>query len=210
MNIQGIQLLRRLGLPGPRAETIFREVSEVNLDELYNGSTRGSALFAFDSSEPITQNPLYEKNVRKYNVPRTEFLKTLEQLAEQMLRKGVRGKDLTFMAHQTYIPEDISFSGRVAIYTEGEVGNFFVEGIEGLRKGSTDFNPTFVYQCPFVSCALRTSQGIWLRQGVNFPGRYLEQLMRQVRLIPGDPNVDFEIYKDNEQLFYHDLFLGKK
>jgi hypothetical protein len=209
MNIQGIQLLRRLNLPGPRLEIIFEDIFEVNLERLYLGATHGATILAFDVSEPINQNPLLEKNVRVYRVKREEFKQNLEMLTEQMLRKGVKKKDLIFLTHQTYTSEDISISGRVAIYTQGEVGSFFVEGNEGLRKGSTDLNPTFVYQCPIVGCSLRTSEGLWLRRDFYLPEQYLKQLMREVRLIPGDPNVDFEVYSDNGKLFYHDLFLGK-
>jgi len=68
MNIRGIEFLRRLKLPVPRKEIISRDLSKIDLEELYLGAQRGATIIAFDYSEKINQNLIFEKNVREYKI----------------------------------------------------------------------------------------------------------------------------------------------
>ena len=115
MNIRGFELLRKLGLSGPRKEVLVRDLTEVNLDDVYTGAIREVTIIAFDYSEPINQNPLFEKNVRQYKIPRDKFFEIGTILKLKLLEKGVDPTNIIFMVHQSYLPPDISYSGRAAV-----------------------------------------------------------------------------------------------
>ena len=78
MNIRGIKLLRSLDLPAPRKEVIVNDLSVVDLEHLYDGAEKGATILLFDHSELIHQNPLFEKNVRKYQISKEKYQETFE------------------------------------------------------------------------------------------------------------------------------------
>lgn len=211
MNIRGIELMRSLGLPGPRKEVIFRDISKIDLDYLYEDATRDVTIVAFDYSEPIFQNPLFEKNVRKYEVPKEEYFKTLESLSDELLSKGVNKDNLIFLTHQTYLHPDIAYSGRAAVdINENGFGSVMVDAIESLRKANSDFDVSFVYTCPVIGGRVFRSHGEVLKKDIDFPQDKLNIIIKNLFVIPDNPVLDFEVYRDNNQLFYHDMFLASK
>lgn len=210
MNIRGIEILRKLGLPGPRKEQIFFDPSTVNLDELYTGASRGATILVFDYSEPINQNPLFEKCVRKYKIKKDEWSSDLDRLREDMLRKGVKLKDLIYLTHQTYTLDDISIAGRVAIHSDDPgFGYLVIDAKSSFRKANTDFTPDLIYQCPIVGGRLIKRDEKFLKKEFELPEPLFTQLVRDIQIIPGDPNIDFEVYADTGELFYHDMFLAR-
>lgn len=211
MNFRGIKLLRELGLPGPKKELLFRELAEVDLDELYQGAKRDVTIMVFDYSEPIDQNPLLEKNVRRYQIKREEYSKVFRELTDEILERGVKEENLAYMTHQTYLPEDISFSGRVAILVEKNGSrSFVIDAVESLRERDTDFTPTFIYRCPIIDGKPDPTKAETIRKEIDFPEKHIGQMIKDVLKIPGIPYVDFEVFIAGDVLFYHDLFLAKE
>lgn len=208
MNIKGIELLRQYSLPGPKRELISTDLSNVDLDWLYLGAPRGATIVVFDSSEPINQTPFLEKNVRKYKIQKIEYFETLDDLIKQMSEKGVRRNKMVFLTHQTYSSEDILYSGRVAIEKdEAGFGMLAVDATESLRKANSDFDSPFVYLCPIVGDRVFRLNEVFLRRTLLFPGHLLSKLIKNVLQIPGNPNIDFEVYIETGKMFYHDMFL---
>ena len=208
MNIRGIELLRKLGLLGPKKEIISRDLSSIDLDELYAGAVRGATILAFDYTEPINQNPLLEKNVRKYKIEREDYYSVLDDLIEQLGMKCVSRRDMVFLTHQTYAPVDIKYSGRVAIYLgDNGFGSLLIDAVESLRKGSADFDSTFIYRCPINGGRVFRSRGEILKQRFDLPFGIVSKLIGTVYRLPCNPNVDFEVYNEGG-LFYHDMFLA--
>ena len=89
MNIQGIEFLRKLGLPGPRKETITKDPTAIDLDDLYAGAVKGATILVLDYSIPINRNPSFGSgNIRRYKIERNEFQLVLEELNEDVV-KGI-------------------------------------------------------------------------------------------------------------------------
>ena len=202
MNIKGIKLIREFGLEGPKKEIITKDISEIDLDWLYDGAIKDATILIFDYNEPINQNPLLEKNVRKYKIKKEEYYQILNNLVEELLQKGVKKEDMIFLTHQTYTPEEISYSGRVAI-----------DGVESLRQANSDFSATFIYKCPILNGRLFRSEEKIIQQGFHLPEELLERLIQDILFLHKEhrnPCIDFEVYKKEGQLFYHDAFLSHK
>jgi len=211
MNIKGIELLRELGLPGPKKELISTDLSKIDLDRLYDNPKRGATLLAFDYTESINQNPIFEKNVRKYDIQKEKYFDVLDELTDTLSKKGVSRKDMVFLTHETYLSEDISFSGRIAINSdENGFGSLMIDAVESLRKANTDFNPGFTYECPIIGGRIwRLEEKIEVDKFI-LPPEIRANLIRDTYRIPSNPNIDFEAYSDTGQLFYHDMFLAYK
>ncbi len=170
MNVNGIGLLRALRLPAPRVESISADLTDVDLDRLFGGADRGVTIVAMDSTEPIDQIPLFEKDVRRYRIKRDEYFDVRDQLILQLEGRGVAIEDMRFLTHQTYTPDDISFSGRVmAVKDKYGFGRVVVESVESLRKGHADFDPQFIYRCPIVSDQVRRSENQVMRDRFDLP-----------------------------------------
>lgn len=213
MNVKGIELLRNLKLPSPKKEIITKDLSDVDLENLYDGAIRGATILVFDSNEPINQNPLLEKNVRKYKIEKENYFKILNNLIEELIKKGVKKEDMIFLTHQTYTPEDIIYSGRVAIHLDEEGnGDLMIDGVESLRQANTDFSATFIYRCPILRERIFRSDQEIIQRDFNFPEELLEKLIGDVLDVHKNytnPCMDFEIYSECGSLFYHDMFLGR-
>ncbi len=208
MNICGIERLREYKLPAPRRERIHHSLANVDLKELYQDAPHGATIIVFDRTEPINQNPLREKNVRKYCIKQQEFHDSGKELTRELLEKGVRSWNIVYLIHQTYISGDISYSGRATLAKDhAGMGLFEVDVIRGLRMANNDFNPEFIYSCPIVGDRIFRGMGKTERNNCNFPQEHLRRLIVDAHSIPGNPSLDFEVYKDTEQLFYHDMFL---
>lgn len=210
MNVKGIELLRKSGLPGPENEIIVRDISKIDLDNLYKDSKNGLTILIFDYLEKINQNPLYEKNVRKYGIKKQDFFKVLDDLVEKLKEKGVKRENMVFVIHESYSSKDISFSGRVAIQDKQGNKSLIVEAVRSLREGEKDFTPEFVYHCPFIRERLFYPGQEIIKQEFDFPKEYLDKIIEDALTIPGNPNIDFEIYANTGKLFYHDMFLDSK
>jgi hypothetical protein len=208
MNIRGIELLRQLNLSGPRKEFITKDLSTISLDNLYNGAKHGATIIVFDYSEPINQNPLLEKNIHQYQIDRKDYFNTAKELKKRMLLKKVKEENIIFLTHQTYLPEDILYSGRIAINTNDDMGLLMIDAVKSLRVADTDFNSRFRYQCPIVSGRLFFSKEKVLLKLFNLPTAIIHNLGKDIISIPGNPTADFEIYIDSGEIFYHDLFLN--
>ena len=114
---------------------------------------------------------------------------------------------MKFLVHETYTHEDIKYSGRVAVHKEKDgSGLLMIDAVESLRRAETEFSSSFIYVIPFNCDKLCSSQAKIFANEFDFPKRYIKQL-KKVAKIPGNPNVDFEIYNDGT-LFFHDMFLG--
>jgi hypothetical protein len=208
MNIRGIELLRAMRLPGPLVETISTDLTKVDLNRLYDGSKRGATIVAMDYTEPVVQNPLLEKNARKYRIERGEYFDVWTQLIQKLEGEGVDRKDMGFLTHQTYTPDDISFSGRVASSKDPwGFGRVLVEAVKSLRKGKRDFQPQFIYRCPIVGDQIRRSEAEIMKERITLDPQLVKKLVRDVSRIPGNAHVDFEVYADTGRLFYHDMFI---
>lgn len=209
MNIRGIERLREYKLPAPRKETIQHSLESVDLDDLYQEATHGATIVVFDRAEPINQNPLREKNVRKYCIKQQDFHETGKELTRELLEKGVRSWNIVYLIHQTYISGDISYSGRATLAKDDAgMGLFEVDAVQGLRMANTDFNPEFTYSCPIVGDRIFRAMGKTERNNCNFPLKHLLRILADAYCLPGNPSLDFEVYKDTEELFYHDMFLA--
>ncbi len=210
MNIRGIEFLRKLNLPAPKGEMISRDSNEFDLVELYKGAEKGATILVFDYTEPINQNPLLEKNVRQYKIVQDDYSKTLDSLIGVLAKKGVDRRNMKILTHQTYTSEDIVCSGRVALEMDsGGQGLFMIEAIESLRLGSSDFEPSFVYLAPVSGGRMSLSLGSVLRGKWILPEKLFRRLIKDIYRIPGNPHMDFEVYSDTGNLFYHDLFLAQ-
>lgn len=208
MNLKGIQLLRKLGLPGPRRESIIKNISDLDLDMLYSDAKRGATILAFDETELINQNPLYEQNVRRYSIDKEEYIDSANELTQQLNGKGVAKANITFVTHQTYIPEDISYSGRVSVHIDrGGFGKLTVEAVKSLRKGCVDFTPDYIYVCPILAGKPFLTKAELLKSEFVLHELLLRRLIKDSLRISGNPNIDFEVYADTNELFYHDMFL---
>ncbi|MGV8169397.1 MAG: hypothetical protein ACP5N3_05050 [Candidatus Nanoarchaeia archaeon] len=208
MNIRGIELLRRIGLPGPKKELVFSNEKEVDLDYLYTDCLRGTTIIVFDSAEPINQNPLYEKDVRKYKIERKDYFTVFKELVAKMQEKGVRRENMLFLTHQTYTSDDIIYSGRITVHIDNNgFGLIKIDAFQGLRKGQSTIDPDYIYSCKVVGTRIIKSSEKVYKSDFNFPGELLSRIIRDVRKISGNPNIDFEVYKENGALFYHDMFL---
>jgi hypothetical protein len=211
MNVKGIELLRKLKLAGPKKELVFTNLKEVNLSELYKDAKHGATIMTFDYDEPINQNALYEKSVRKYEIKKENYVKEFNLLIKELEKKNVLRKNMKFVTHQTYLPEDIAFSGRVSIVKDKDgFGLIHIEAVNSLRKGRTNFTPTFIYQCKIVAGRLLLSQEHIIKKEFVLPASTVKKILDDVYKISGNPNVDFAAYADNNQIFYHDLFLDNK
>jgi hypothetical protein len=210
MNVRGIQLLLDNGFPAPRKEQIVQDPSEVDMDDLFDGAEKGVTIMIFDRSEPIDQNPLYEKNIHKYGLSREEYLDAWQELNQAMLDKGIKQEDIWVVTHQSYFPDTIAFSGRVALHIdENGEGFFAVDAVESLRKCNTDFNPSFTFVCPVKQGKLIREEEKYYKKEIDFPQDLLERMMVDIFKLKGSPYIDFSTYKDNGDLFYHDLFFAK-
>jgi hypothetical protein len=209
MNIRGIELLRYLKLPGPKKEIITRDITSVNLDYLYKGAKRGATVAVFNYQENIDQNPLLEKNIQQYEINKESYFSTAEDLENKLLKQGTKKQDLVFLTHQTYLSEDISYSGRIAINMNNGFGLLMIDAVESLREANTDFNSRFRYQCPIIGGRMFYSREEIILKSFNLPSVIIKNLIRDISLIPGNPHVDFEVYADDGSIFYHDMFLAK-
>ena len=211
MNIRGIEFLRRLKLPVPRKEIISRDLSKIDLEELYLGAQRGATIIAFDYSEKINQNLIFEKNVREYKIKKKEYFLVLENLIEKLSKEGVEKQNMIFLTHQTYVPQEISLSRRISLdINEESSGRIIIEIIKSLRKANSNFNPDFVYQCPIIGGRVFRSEGQINRKNLEIRQNLISRLISDLSKIPGNPYADFEVYSDTGELFYHDLFLNLK
>ena len=178
MNIRGIELLIELGLPVPRKSIVFRYPAELGLDYLYDNANKGVTILCFDYSEPINHPPHLEKDVRKYKVDREDFVRVCEELVDELSGKGVIKSQMVFLTHQTYMLEDISYSG-------------------------------FIYRCPVVNGRMSASEGGFAKKEIEFPIKLVERIFTDLYpIFYKSPFVDFEVYQDTGELFYHDLTLS--
>lgn len=213
MNIEGIKILRKLDLPAPKKEIITHDLSEVDLEDLYNDAKKDVTILAFDSNEPANQNPLLEKNVRKYKIKKEEYFAIRDKLIENLIEKGVKKEDIVFLTHQTYTPEDIKYSGRIAIHIDDYGnGDLMIDGVESLRKANTDFSASFVYRCPIRRGRVCRADQEIIQKDFDFPEELIERLIQDVLYVHKhhiNPCMDFEVYAKCGTLFYHDMFLGR-
>jgi hypothetical protein len=122
-----------------------------------------------------------------------------------------RPQNFLTVTHQSYRPEDILLSGRAAVsIDDAGNGEIAVEAVKSLRKAGVEFTPTFIYLCPIVGERVLHSQERITQQQTTISQLTLTHIVNNVRWISGNPNLDFEIYLDTNQLFYHDLFLAHK
>jgi hypothetical protein len=118
---------------------------------------------------------------------------------------------MIFLTHQTYTPEDISFSGRVAVdIHSSDTGTLLIDAVQSLRKANTDFQPTYLYRCPIRGGKPFHGEEKVEIEGFTLPLEIRSKVIRDVYRIPGNPNIDFEVYANTNQLFYHDMFLAHK
>ncbi|MBW3003258.1 hypothetical protein KY328_00925 [Candidatus Woesearchaeota archaeon] len=209
MNLKGILYLRELGLPGPDHAVFFRNLSELDLEDLYRDSDK-AALIVFDSTEPLLQLPGYEKDEHAYPILIPDFANILDEKLEKMLKKGVNREDVVFYAHHAYGDEDISYSGRISILEKGEPKRFLlIDAVDRLREANTDFDATFVLHGTLPHECRRASRSdeFIAKNGFAFPRSLQDKLVYDISRIPGSPNVDFEVYNDG-RLFYHDMFMS--
>ena len=208
MNIRGIELLRNSGFPGPRKEVISSDPSEFDLDILYDGALNGLTLLVFDYREPIDQLQDLEKNVREYKIERVDFSATVEDLVGQMESKRVPRTSMKFLAHQTYLLEDISFCGRVAMHMDSHDNQLItISAIDSLRVADEGFEAPFLYVLPVNFGRLNLSKGKIVKEEISLPQNIVLRLTKDIYKLPGNPHADFEVYVANNGLFYHDLFL---
>ncbi|MBD3259529.1 hypothetical protein GF371_02750 [Candidatus Woesearchaeota archaeon] len=202
--------MRELRLPGPRKEIISDNLANIDLDDLFDGADKGATILVFDYSERINQVPLFEKDVRRYRINKDEYFDVLDELVTGLERKHVKRENMVFLTHQTYTAEDIAYSGRAAIHVEYGFGFLIIEAVASLRKGSSEFNPDFAYRCPVYSDRIFRSRGEFWKRDIELPNTLVSKIIRDIYRISGNPNIDFEVYADNNQLFYHDMFLAYK
>jgi len=171
---------------------------------MYKDAIRGATILVGDFTEPLNQNPLLEKNSRKYCIPRQDYISTAEQLIEELAKKGVERENMAFLTHQSYAPEDISYSGRVSV-----TGNsLIIDAAESLRLHNSDFDSGFVFKCPINGGKPYRSRGSIIKRTFDFPKNLIGKIILDAYKIPGQPNLDFEVYADTGKLFYHDAFLA--
>lgn len=205
MNFRGIEMLREYRLPGPRREQLlnsFPDSSRVDLDMLGGSIT----IMAFDKREPVMQHPFFEKNVRKYGVRRSDFDLYALSLEDAMHQKGVPREEISWVVHESYFPDDIKYSGRVARTTLNGFGAVVIEGVEGLRKGKEDFHPTYRVEYSYVGGRLQIRSRQEQNNGITLPVGLEIKLMQAIKRIPGCPCIDWEVYS-NGRIFFHDMFL---
>ncbi|MCG8698322.1 MAG: hypothetical protein MI922_09730 [Bacteroidales bacterium] len=214
MNIQGIKLLREFNLPSPEKEIITKDISNLDLEHLYKDAPHDMTIIAFDETEEINQSPFLEKNVRKYKIKKEEFFDILDNLTNQLLKKGVKKENIIYMIHQSYIPDTIIYSGRAGIYIDDQGhGHLAIEAVESLKTSNQDYNPTFSYLCPIkTNRVLRSEEKIHIRK-FDLPNHITEQIIIDIIKISKshkNPHIDFEVYSHNGKLFYHDMLLAHK
>jgi len=211
MNIQGIKLLRELGLPSPEKEYITKNISDINLEQLYKDAHYDITIIACDETEKVNQSPFLEKNARKYKIKKEDFDETLKELTQQLIKLGVDKRNILYIIHQTYTPSTIIYSGRVIIYTDkNENGNLIIDTIDSLREADQDFNPTFSYICPIRANKILRSEEKISKEKLNLPNHIVEQIIADILKVCKEhknPHIDFEVYSHNGKLFYHDMFL---
>jgi hypothetical protein len=183
-------------------------MDQLDVARLYATAPHGATIMAFDAVEPIDCNPLRETSVRRYCVPQDSLPAVAHELTRELSVAGV--KTFGFVAHQTYLPEDISYSGRVA-YDGGAVGNLVIDVVRGLRRGQQSFTPENSYACPVAGGRVLRSRIVAQRSSMQFPDAYVSRMLRDVGpLVALRPQIDFEVYAGDGALFYHDMFLAKR
>jgi hypothetical protein len=213
MNIRGIECLRKLGLPGPNKETTFRTLSELDVDWIYHGARdEGLAIMAFDYSKPIDMSIFEEIKVRKYKVQRHQIEEVVSKLHDDLIKKGVEGKNIIFLANQMYTPKTIDFCGKAVICVDRNgIGKFHLDAVESLRKDSQEFSHDFAYSCPVIDGRSFKSREHVAKAKLHFPKECISRLLMDTKVFAGKSFcIDFEKYAGNlgsQGLFYHDFSL---
>ena len=207
MNFQGIQLLRMYGLPGPRKEKIVRDISEVDLDYLYDGADENISIVAFDKTIPIDQLPLWERDVHKYGIKREDIHTAFHEVIEKLHKKKVYSRDnMRFLFNQTYSKKSILYSGRASKMIDWYGGGTFsIDMISSQRTANTDYDADFIWSCPLFGDIPILHEVKIDKAEINPPKYIISRLIQDVRKIEGPAFVDFEVYKDTGTVFYHDM-----
>ncbi len=207
MNIRGIQLLQRMGFSMPNGLLITKDLSTLDLDELYRNAKRDITIRVMDHSEPINQQPRLEKDEKKYGVPKSKFFDIAQIKTQEMLSKGVRQQDIIYMLYHNYEPEDIKCCGRVAMHVHPLFGYFSVDVKKGYRDRNTNFKPDYVYVAPTMGEIVFRTEAWIEKADYPFSDKHLRDMLRNVPFIRKNPHIDFIVYAENDQLAYHDLVL---
>jgi hypothetical protein len=195
MNIHGVLLLKRMGLPeGFIHFNNFSEIPSEFLDNL--GEDRNLFIMGSDNRIKITDNPYKIKRWRRVNISKNEIESSSKELNMEMEAEGIPKENRIFSLGLCFNESNTIFQGHAFKIDD----TIYIDIKRGLRKSGTDFTPDFAFTIPIINNRITFSEI------PDFEFRdYVVRICKDLLLFYiGNPYLDFALMED-KKFFYHDL-----
>jgi hypothetical protein len=194
-------LSHEMNLRGPRGFKLFDRAEEINVREFFRERQGGMTIVALDKRIPINKRDNHAST--RWGLTNFSLLDTLAELKRQMEKYGVPEDAVGFAAYQTWEKKDMLFSGRIIM--QREKGYFTLKASDSMPNEQRVSQ--YMFSCPLRKECLDMDNAT-MGSTITFPASLRDKLIQEVASIPGNPHVDFAVYKKGkERVFYHNIIL---
>jgi hypothetical protein len=195
MNIHGVLLLKKMGLP--EGFIHFREFSEIPSESLDNfGQEKNLFIMGSDSRIEITDHPYKIKRWRRVNISKNEIESSSKELNTEMERDDIPKESRIFSIGTCFNESNTLLQGHAFKIDD----MIYIDIKKGLRGSGKDFAPDFSFAVPIIN-----SRIIFSRISDFEFREYAIRICKDMLLFyEGNPYLDFVLMEGNK-FFYHDL-----
>ncbi|MDY7077111.1 MAG: hypothetical protein SXV54_09330 [Chloroflexota bacterium] len=209
MNIQGFKFLEAYGFPIPRFNMVFRSPEELDWATIAeHGVVSGFLMVAFDDRSSIYDHPYKNRGIKAIGISAEQIMSTWRHLSRELFLMGVDKRNQIYLLLEQFTEEMIKFSGMAdKIVDTNWFGRVAIDIVYGSRPVGRDWRPDYSMSLPIIAGRPFWSQvEICTSKGNEHPTSYIiSRLVRDLRRIPQNVHLDFEVMT-NGYFLYHDLF----
>ncbi len=194
MNIQGVLLLKRMGLP--EGFIHFKKISDVSPEVWKELGEENLFVMGSDNRIKITDNPYKIKKWRRVNISKDEIESALMELNTEMDVDRIPKENRIFSAGLFFNESNMIFQGHAL-----KLGDIiYIDIKKGSRGWGTDFASDFSFEIPIINGRVMFSAI------PDFEFRdYVVRICKDLLLFyQGNPYLDFALMRIG-RFIYHDL-----
>ncbi|WP_420640512.1 hypothetical protein [Candidatus Leptofilum sp.] len=210
MNIKGFLYLKSSGYPVPKLSEVFRKPNELNWDLILGDEYETRFLLVgFDDRGSIYDHPYKNRDTKIKSVSYDLFYSKWLELSSILTSRGIDPINQIFFLGKQFSQQNLKFSGMIKKEIDDNwFGEIVVDIKSGDRPPGVDWLPDYSLVLPIIA-----GRPSWSKEQVQnnnaityLKRRFIARLVRDIRKIPFNAQLDFEVLADND-LVYHDMFL---
>lgn len=209
MNLKGFLYLRSFGFPVPMLSEVFRKPDELNWNLiLKDGYETRFMLIGFDDRGSIYDHPYKNRDTKIKSVSYNLFFSKWIELSSILTNKGISSVNQIFYLGKQFSRENLKFSGMIRKEIDDNwFGDIVVDIVSGDRSPGVDWLPDYSLFLPLIAGrpSWSKAQVQYNNTKINLSRRFIARLVRDIRKIPFNAHLDFEVLDDGN-LVYHDMF----